>query len=189
MSLLTALLRALLSAFTSTQQRKQPTFTRPTRQGRDGSRQPAGDVLVSPGQFGDAATVEVDPRSLRAVQLGYAPQRDASPDPGEIVWTWVPYEERDGRGKDRPVVIVAADGRGGYYAVQLTSKEHDGPDSFEVGRGSWDSSGRVSYVKLDRVFRVFPEGMRREAASLDKFRYGEIADALRVRYGWSVGAR
>ena len=28
-----------------------------------------------------------------AAAIRYAPQPDGSPDPGEIVWTWVPYEE------------------------------------------------------------------------------------------------
>lgn len=188
MSFLTALLRGFLQALSSTQRRRPPASGRPSqRPAQRPSRQPriANDGLESPGQFGDSATAEVNPRLLGRVHLGYSPQQDGEPDPGEIVWTWVPYEERDGRGKDRPVVIVATDGRGGYLAVQLTSKAHDGPDSFEVGRGPWDTSGRVSYVKLDRVFRVLPGGMRREAASLDKFRYHEIADALRARYGWS----
>ncbi|GAB5080487.1 hypothetical protein ARTHROSP310_36360 [Arthrobacter sp. AD-310] len=27
---------------------------------------------------------------------------DGEPDPGEVVWTWVPYQEDHGRGKDRP---------------------------------------------------------------------------------------
>ena len=36
----------------------------------------------------------------------YAPDRDGEPDPGEVVWAWVPYEEDPEQGKDRPVVIV-----------------------------------------------------------------------------------
>src|SRR5690349_5900749 len=58
------------------------------------------------------ATVEVDPRRVGAVHLTYSPTTDGDPDPGEIVWTWVPYEENDGRGKDRPVVIVASEPSG-----------------------------------------------------------------------------
>jgi hypothetical protein len=41
--------------------------------------------------------------------MGYSPETDGAPDPGEIVWTWVPFEEDDGRGKDRPVLVVAVE--------------------------------------------------------------------------------
>ena len=145
----------------------------------------ANTDLLSPGQAGASATVEVDPRAIRRVRLSYSPSRDGEPDPGEIVWTWVPYEENDGRGKDRPVVIVAASGVGDYLAVQLTSKDHDGDrDHVSLGRGAWDSEGRPSWARIDRVFRVRADGMRREAASLDAERYERLADALGGRYGW-----
>jgi hypothetical protein len=101
--------------------------------------------LLSPGQAGPSATVEVDPRRLRDVRLAYRPSRDGEPDPGEVVWTWVPYEERDGRGKDRPVAIVAASGGGDFLAVQLTSKVHDDDRDFvALGDGAWDATGRSS---------------------------------------------
>jgi len=142
--------------------------------------------LLSPGQAGPSATVEVDARRLKGVRLAYAPSRDGEPDPGEIVWTWVPYEENDGRGKDRPVAIVAASGDDDFLAVQLTSKPHDGDRDFvPLGDGAaWDAEGRSSWARIDRVFRVRTDGMRREAASLDKARYGRLATALRERYGW-----
>jgi hypothetical protein len=118
------------------------------------------------------------------VRLGYAPSRDGEPDPGEIVWTWVPYEENDGRGKDRPVVIVAASGAGDFLAVQLTSKAHNGDDFVPLGDGAWDAQGRPSWARIDRVFRVRAGGVRREAASLDTRRYASLAAALDARYGW-----
>ena len=119
------------------------------------------------------------------MRLGYAPARDGEPDPGEIVWTWVPYEENDGRGKDRPVVILAASGAGDYLAVQLTSKAHDADRDFvALGDGAWDAEGRPSWARIDRVFRVRAAGMRREAASLDASRYSLLAEALEARYGW-----
>ncbi|TFB96727.1 type II toxin-antitoxin system PemK/MazF family toxin [Cryobacterium sp. MDB2-10] len=152
----------------------------PTRPRSDRSTVP------SPGRTGAGATVEVDPRSLRDVRLAYRPTRNASPDPGEIVWTWVPFEERDGRGKDRPVVIVAEAGKGAVLAVQLTSKDRTGhPDYVALGVGDWDRSGRPSWVNVDRVFIVNPGGMRREAARVDAARYGRIATVLRGRYGWN----
>lgn len=119
------------------------------------------------------------------MRLTYAPAHDGEPDPGEIVWTWVPYEERDGRGKDRPVVIVAASGGGDFLAVQLTSKAHDGDRDFlSLGTGPWDASGRPSWARVDRLFRVRTGGMRREAASLDAARYALLTRALGDRYGW-----
>jgi hypothetical protein len=149
------------------------------------ARPAASTALLSPGQAGPSATVEVDPARLRDVRLTYAPSHDGEPDPGEIVWTWVPYEERDGRGKDRPVVIVAASGGGDFLAVQLTSKAHDDDrDVLPLGAGAWDASGRPSWARVDRVFRVRTGGMRREAASLDAARYALLTRALANRYGW-----
>ena len=33
----------------------------------------------------------------------YEPDPDGQPDPGEVVWAWVAYEDDPARGKDRPV--------------------------------------------------------------------------------------
>jgi hypothetical protein len=144
-----------------------------------------GSSEFSPGQAGRDATIEIDPARLRKVRLAYTPERDGEPDPGEIVWTWVPYEERDGRGKDRPVVIVAASSAGDFLAVQLTSKAHDGDRDFvALGDGAWDFEGRPSWARIDRVFRVRAGGIRREASSLDSRRYALVAGALGDRYGW-----
>ncbi|MGW2658988.1 type II toxin-antitoxin system PemK/MazF family toxin, partial [Streptomyces sp. NPDC001478] len=61
------------------------------------------DPAAFPGRTGSSATTEADPQAVGPVRTSYAPDRDGDPDPGEIVWTWVPFEENDGRGKDRPV--------------------------------------------------------------------------------------
>ena len=151
---------------------------------------PAADV-PSPaggserGRTGPTATVEIDPARVGNVRMSYVPSTDGNPDPGEIVWTWVPYEERDGRGKDRPVLLVATEPGGTALAVQLTSKPHGGDEDFvPIGRGRWDVEGRPSWVGLDRIFRVHPDGMRREAAALDPAGFRDVADALTARYGW-----
>ena len=139
-----------------------------------------------PGRSGPHATVELDPARVRRVRFSYTPERDGEPDPGEVVWTWVPYEENDGRGKDRPVVIVAAGAPGEFLAVQLTSKGRDGDrDLIALGAGAWDGEGRPSWARVDRVFRVHAAGMRREAAILDDERYSRVTGALQARYGWS----
>ncbi len=117
--------------------------------------------------------------------MTYNPSTDGDPDPGEIVWTWVPFEENDGRGKDRPVLVVAVEPAGTVLGVQLTSKDHDGdPEFVPVGAGAWDGEHRPSWVNVDRVLRVHPRGMRREATALDRVRFGRVQSALRERYGW-----
>ncbi|WP_082844893.1 type II toxin-antitoxin system PemK/MazF family toxin [Rathayibacter tanaceti] len=137
----------------------------------------------TPGASGVGRTVEVDPSRLRGVRLDYAPTPDGDPDPGEVVWTWVPYEEHDGRGKDRPVLVLTVEKAGTVLAVRLSSKEHSG--YLAVGTGAWDSEGRPSWVDPERVFRVHPAGMRREGAALGRARYDAVARVLSARFGWS----
>jgi hypothetical protein len=142
------------------------------------------------GRYGSTATVQVEPRRLGSVHTSYSPQHDGQPDPGEIVWTWVPFEENDGRGKDRPVLIVARERTGTLLAVELTSKRHDagtGADVAEwvaLGAGPWDREARASWANLERIFCVHPAGMRREASALDHPRFLLVAERLRHLYGW-----
>ncbi|MFB8208729.1 MULTISPECIES: type II toxin-antitoxin system PemK/MazF family toxin [unclassified Streptomyces] len=153
-----------------------------TIQHRDSYDEPA----AFPGRTGSAATAEADPREVGPVRTSYAPDRDGAPDPGEIVWTWVPFEENDGRGKDRPVLVVAREAKGTLLAVQLSSKQHDMDREWvSLGAGPWDSSGRPSWVDLDRVLRVHEDGMRREACALDRARFDLVVERLRERYGWA----
>jgi hypothetical protein len=97
----------------------------------------------------------------------------------------VPFEENDGRGKDRPVLVVAVEPAGTYLAVQLIGKDHDGEGDFvSVGAGGWDGEHRPSWVNLDRVIRVHEGGMRREAAALPREPFERVTDRLHQRYGW-----
>lgn len=116
------------------------------------------------------------------MSVTYSPSTDGDADPGEIVWTWVPYEENDGRGKDRPVLVIATAASDTVLAVQLTSKDH--PAFLALGSGPWDSSGRPSWVNPERVFLVHQKGMRREASALDRRTYELVARSLTARYGW-----
>ena len=43
----------------------------------------------------------------------YAPEIDGEPDPGEVVWGWVPYEDDPSQGKDRPVLLIGRSGSSG----------------------------------------------------------------------------
>lgn len=119
------------------------------------------------------------------MRLAYAPRRDGTPDAGEIVWTWVPYAEGDGRGKDRPVLVIARHASDRVYAVKLTSKDARGRDDrLGIGSGPWDAQGRASWVDTDQLYSVHRDGMRREAAALDPDRFALVAQALRQRFGW-----
>lgn len=143
------------------------------------------DGVLSPGQVGPAATIEVQPAELDLVRTSYNPETDGDPDPGEVVWTWVPYEEADGRGKDRPVLVVARLGSDAVLAVQLSSGDHDGHQGWlALGAGDWDGDHRHSWVDLGRILLVHPDGMRREAATLDEDRFERVAHALHGRYRW-----
>ncbi|MFJ2742829.1 type II toxin-antitoxin system PemK/MazF family toxin [Streptomyces sp. NPDC087440] len=138
-----------------------------------------------PGSCGPTATVEVEPYDIGPVRMEYAPEHDGDPDPGEIVWTFVPYEENDGRGKDRPVLVVAREEAGTLLAVRLSSKRHDHDREWlPIGSGPWDGAGRESWVDLDRVLRVHEQGMRREACALDRGTFDRVAGRLGERYGW-----
>ncbi len=117
--------------------------------------------------------------------LAYAPQPDGRADPGEVVWTWVAYEEQDGRGKDRPVLVVGRDGAT-LLGLQLSSQaERQGDrDWLALGPGAWDREQRPSWVRLDRVLEVAEDGIRREGAVLDRARFEQVAERLRSSYGW-----
>lgn len=131
-------------------------------------------------------TVRVDPDRIEQLRIGYAPDRDGAPDAGEIIWTWVPYEENDGRGKDRPVLVIGRESADRVYAVRMTSKAHAGDrDYLSIGSGDWDSQGRESWVDIEQLYSVHESGLRREAAVLDRSRYGRVASALARRYGWA----
>lgn len=116
------------------------------------------------------------------VRAEYSPQLDGDPDPGEIVWTWVPYEEDFSQGKDRPVLLVGRDG-GWLLAIMLSSKDHSreaadearwGRRWLDIGSGPWDARGRDSEVRLDRVIRVDPGAVRREGAVMDRSTFETI---------------
>ncbi len=130
--------------------------------------------------------MRLDPSRMPAVRVAYAPQRDGAPDAGEVVWTWVPYEENDGRGKDRPVLVIGRQSSERVYAVRLTSRPHDGDrDYLSIGSGQWDAQGRESWVDIEQLYSVHERGLRREAAALDRTRYARVAAALQRRYGWA----
>jgi len=105
----------------------------------------------------------------------YAPERDGEPDPGEVVWAWVPYEDDPSQGKDRPVLVLE-ERDGGWTGLMLSSQDHDrdaadearfGRYWMDVGTGGWDSQRRPSEVRLDRRILLERHAVRREGAALD----------------------
>ena len=138
------------------------------------------------GSDQSSATVRIDPQQVDDLQVRYAPEKDGAPDAGEVIWTWVPYEENDGRGKDRPVLVIGRSSAKRVYAVRMTSKAHDRDrDYLSIGSGDWDSQGRESWVDIEQLYSVHENGMRREAATLDRTRYDRVAAALIARYRWA----
>ncbi len=119
----------------------------------------------------------------RAATLGYAPDLDGLADPGEIVWAWVPYEEDPGWGKDRPLLVVGRTGRR-LLGMMLSSRGDDGPEWLRLG--AWDRDGRVSFVRMDRVFVLEEDDLRREGAVLPADRFAAVAARLRRTYGWAA---
>jgi PemK-like, MazF-like toxin of type II toxin-antitoxin system len=117
--------------------------------------------------------------------LVYAPNLDGDADPGEIVWTWVAYEDDPRQGKDRPVLVVGRDGRTLLGLMLSSNHDRDGQRHwYALGPGAWDREQRPSWVRLDRVLTVDDDGIRREGAVLDRVRFEAVAQELRTGYGW-----
>ncbi|ALE94069.1 hypothetical protein AOC05_07365 [Arthrobacter alpinus] len=175
------LLRGLADSFFSASKsppRQQPGARQAARAAGRPASSGAGTALRAkyPGDFHGTSKVV------------YGPKPDGAPDPGEIVWTWVPYEEDYSQGKDRPVLLVGREGKW-LLALMLTSKDHSSDrrsdfDYIDIGPGAWDRQGRPSEVKLDRILQVAPADLRREGAVLDARRFGAVANVLRQRHGW-----
>lgn len=141
-----------------------------------------------PGSSAPSSGVRTASSAERAGRIAYAPDLDGAADPGEIVWTWVPFEEDASQGKDRPVLVVArGHDSGELLGLMLSSQEHRSDDAnwVGIGSGSWDKQGRDSYVRLDRVLEIPEHGIRREGAIVPEDRFERVAAELRRGYGWS----
>jgi len=103
----------------------------------------------------------------------------------------VPYEEDAAQGKDRPVLVI------GYQnhllvGLQLSSRSHrdraDAAEWIEIGRGAWDSKGRVSYVDASRLLRFIPSEIRREGAALHPDVFARVVSRVAALHGWEANA-
>ncbi len=187
----------LFESLTSKSTSRKSSEPRNGRGGQGRRAEPArrsgetGGTLVA-RSLSELPGIEDAPKVYSVSDLGlpefdYSPREDDFPDPGEVVWTWVPYEEDRSQGKDRPVLVLAEIERCIVFA-QLTSKDHDrdaeqearnGRFWIDVGSGGWDSKGRPSEARIDRLLCVAPEQMRREGGSLDETRFTQVVAAIR----------
>ena len=119
------------------------------------------------------------------MDTSYEPNPDGEPDPGEVVWAWVAYEDDPAQGKDRPVLLVGRDGDD-LLGLQLTSKDHDrdaedearhGRYWMDVGSGDWDRERRDSEVRLDRLLRLREADVRREGAAMPREMFEQVVVA------------
>ena len=114
-----------------------------------------------------------------AIAWEYSPELDRDADPGEIVWTWVAFEEDDSIGKDRPVAVVGRADDGRLAALMLSSQDHRGDRGWvSIGTGPWDRQGRESFVRTDRVLAVSARAVRREGAVMPRATYESIVTAM-----------
>ncbi len=157
-----------------------------TRSPTAGRRQPGNRPTPTPAPRGVP--------SSGPLKISYSPRSDGRPDPGEVVWTWVPYEEDASRGKDRPILVIGRrdDARHHLVGLMLTSKDHDrdvaqearqGRHWMDIGTGAWDSQHRPSEVRLDRLIEVDADSVRREGAALDRQVFDQVITAARTRHG------
>lgn len=113
------------------------------------------------------------------VHWEYAPDLDGDPDPGEIVWTWVAYEDDPSVGKDRPVAVVGRSDDQRLVVLMLSSKDHDDDRGWiAIGSGPWDRDGRPSWVRRDRILAVAPGAVRREGAVMPRATYDTIVSVM-----------
>ncbi len=154
---------------------------------RNGNAQPSAASPQNGDSHPHEGAVREVPTGRNATRLVYAPEQDGLADAGEIVWTWVPYEEDATRGKDRPLLVVGRKGKR-LHGLMLSSQapdERERQDWLPIGAGAWDGEGRDSYVRVDRLFEFDEAAIRREAAVMDERLFWKIAAVLKERYGWS----
>ncbi|WP_433790964.1 type II toxin-antitoxin system PemK/MazF family toxin [Actinoplanes sp. CA-252034] len=163
----------------------KPAAPKPAAPPADAAPRPAAPKPAAPKAAAPRSAVVKQAAPKQGRHLAYAPDLDGDADPGEIVWTWVPYEDDPAQGKDRPVLVVGRDARTLLGLMLSSQSERDGQRHWmALGPGEWDRDSRPSWVRLDRVIEVGEDGIRREGAILDRPRFDRITAILRRDYGW-----
>ncbi|MFJ9180250.1 type II toxin-antitoxin system PemK/MazF family toxin [Streptomyces sp. NPDC102360] len=93
--------------------------------------------------------------------------RGGGPQPGDIWWALVPYEDGPG-GKDRPCLVLSVR-RGVATVAKITSRYHDErPGVIALPPGSvGDAHGRASFLETDELRSVPVGDFRRRAGVID----------------------
>lgn len=187
------------SDFDMPEQRDEPTVPHPEpAQGRSGG---LGNVLkdilgkgrstakstTTKARDTVAKTQERRPTTTRklppegVVTIEYAPRMDGDPDPGEVVWTWVPFEEDPNQGKDRPVIVI---GRRSHslVGVPLTTRQNDREAQIAIGTGDWDPERRQSYARIWQMLDIDENKTRREGAILERGQFDAVVAAVDEYY-------
>lgn len=168
--------------------KKTSTTGKPAKNQKIGTRKGGAASPGFPGKNDNA--IEYNVALYGLPDFEYRPQNDDAPDPGEVVWTWVPYEENNGQGKDRPVLVLADLDEHVIFA-QITSQDHDVDADQEarwnrywmdIGSGAWDSKGRPSEVRINRLMIVHQDKIRREGAQLDKSIFNDVVKTITEFY-------
>ncbi|QWW20716.1 type II toxin-antitoxin system PemK/MazF family toxin [Schaalia sp. 19OD2882] len=180
--------RSSASSGTATRNERRRADSRPTPRSSTPSSSastPHRSPTFSGGEGGTG--VHEVTRAVALAGAQWAPADDGDADPGEVVWTWIPYEEDSSKGKDRPVVVLSRAGSG-VHVAQMTSKDHDrdaaqearwGRYWFDIGSGDWDPQGRPSEVRLNRPLWVPASEIRREGAALPRSTFEALLEAIR----------
>ncbi|MEK0100633.1 type II toxin-antitoxin system PemK/MazF family toxin [Streptomyces sp. NPDC056002] len=103
----------------------------------------------------------------------------ARPQPGEIWWALVPYEDGPG-GKDRPCLVLTVRRRRARVA-KITSKYHDeraGVIALPPGSVG-DAQGRPSFLETDELREVPVGDFRRRAGVLDPVVWDQVRHLAR----------
>ena len=184
--LLSRILRDLVAQFRPDVNRSRRS--RSTRRRTTGTSSNTGQRPNGSRRTGGSRRREYPGDFTGTPRITYSPAPGKEADPGEVVWTWVPYEEDHREGKDRPVLIIGRDHEW-LLGLLLTSKDHDrdavqearsGRRWMDIGTGEWDPQRRPSEVRINRIIRIDPDDVRRIGAVLDRDIFDDVAAAVRA---------
>ncbi|POX40811.1 transcriptional modulator of MazE/toxin, MazF [Streptomyces sp. Ru73] len=133
---------------------------RPKRGGRGPARRP--------GRGGGRGTAPESRRpGDRPVRTRPGGGRRGVPEPGEIWWAMVPFEDSAGK-KDRPCLVLAVRG-GSARVAKITSRHHaERPGVIPLPPGTvGDARGRPSFLETDELRDVALADFRRRAGTAD----------------------
>ncbi|WEH41626.1 type II toxin-antitoxin system PemK/MazF family toxin [Streptomyces sp. AM 2-1-1] len=97
-----------------------------------------------------------------------------SPEPGEIWWAEVPYEDGPGS-KDRPCLVLSVRD-GSAVVAKITSKHHEErPGVIALPDGTvGDARGRRSFLETDELREVAADAFRRRVGRVDAEIWGRV---------------